>query len=116
MPNSRSSRSSSLKAFKIVPAIGGSRQSYAIGDHALDEKPHDGMRQFFEGAGGVHSAMIAQPCSLKALGSLTQPDPGILFVLAHVLFDHDGNEKFHRLEAHAVHLHRNGQHRPRAHS
>ncbi len=48
-----------FKLLEIVPAIGSPRQGYAVGDNALDQQPHHRVRQFFEGAGAVHTAVVS---------------------------------------------------------
>jgi hypothetical protein len=48
-----------FKLLEIVPAIGSPRQGYAVGDDALDQQPHHRVRQFFEGAGAVHTAVVS---------------------------------------------------------
>src|SRR5262245_45295810 len=37
-------------------------------------------------------------------------------MFADVFLDHDRDEKFHRFEAHPIHLRRDRQHRPRSHA
>ena len=69
------------------------------------------MRQFFHGAGAVQSAVITQPRVAEAFGSLAHPIPRIFLELADVFLDHDRDEKFHRLEADAIHLRRRAKHR-----
>ena len=64
----------------------------------------------------MHAAVVSQPGAAEVFGSLAQPDPWILFVLANVFLDHDRDEKFHRFEAHAIHLRGDRQHRPGSHS
>ena len=105
-----------FKLLEIVPAIGSSCQGYAVGDDALDQQPHHRMGQFFEGAGAVHAAVVSQAGAAEVFGSLAQPDPWILFMLADVFLDHDRDEKFHGFEAHPVHLRRDRQHRPGSHA
>jgi len=66
--------------------------------------------------GTVQAAVIAQARAMESFNAFAQPDPGIFLMLADVLFDHDRDEKFHRLEADAVHLRRDRQHRCRFHA
>src|SRR5499426_2964625 len=66
------------------------------------------MGRLFEGA--VHAAVIAEASFFEPLGTFTQPIPGVFFVLAHVLLEHDAEKKLHGLEAGLIHILRRGQH------
>jgi hypothetical protein len=96
---------------KIVPAIRRAREGDPVGNYPLGKQLERRMRQFLEGTGPVQPAMIAQPRAAKVFDAFAQPDPGIFFVLADLLLDHDRDEKLHRLETDTVHLLGDRQHR-----
>jgi hypothetical protein len=54
--------------------------------------------------------MIAQARLAESFDALAQPNPRVFLELADVFLDHDRNEKFHRLEADAIHLRRGTEH------
>jgi hypothetical protein len=58
----------------------------------------------------VHAAVVTKTSFLEAFGAFPQPVPGVFFVFAHVLFEHNTEKKLHGFEAGVIHMFRGGKH------
>ena len=85
-----------LEGRVVVPAIGRAGQGETVSNEPFHQQLENTVGCLFESA--VHAAVIAKAGLLESFGTFAQPIPGIFFVLAHVLLEHDAEKEFHGLE------------------